>query len=320
MRKNYYPLYTAGKLDKQSESILRQIEESNGKPLIMQTVQEARDSFLEKSWLGTPPKNINISIKEIDGGGRTIPTHIYTPEGNGPFPVLIFYHGGGFVMGSLEEFDPVCSFFSDGASCIVVSVGYRLAPEFKHPAAVEDVASSLEWIASNAQEIKGDPNRIAVAGDSAGGNLAVVASTMAREKRIKLLYQVLICPWLRLDSFERDSYKYFGEGLWLSEKNIRWYRNRYIQNEEQSRSYLVSPGLLPDLTGLPPTLIIGAEFDVLCDEGKQFAVRLKNAGIPVEYWCCEGMLHDFVILPEKFDKADEAIAKTCESLKEAFNI
>lgn len=319
MTKNYYPLYTDGKLDKQSESILRQIEKANGKPLVMQSVQEARNSFLEKSWLGTSPQSVNIRITEIEGNGGAIPLHIYTPAGDGPFPVLLFYHGGGFVLGTLEEFDPLCSSFADGASCIVVSVGYRLAPEFKHPAAVEDAVSALVWLAANARKINGDPNRIAVAGDSAGGNLAVVASIIAREKRIKLLYQVLVCPWLRLDSFERDSYKYFGEGLWLSEKNIYWYRNHYIQNEEQSRSYMVSPGLLPDLTGLPPTLIIGAEFDVLCDEGKQFAVRLKNDGIPVEYSCYDGMLHDFAILPGKFDKAGEAITKICKSLKKVFN-
>lgn len=319
MTKNYYPLYSGGKLDPQSEAILKQIEESNSKPLVLQTIQEARDGFLEKSWLGTVPESVNISTIEIEGKGGKIPLRIYTPEGSGPFPVLLFFHGGGFVLGNLMEFDPLCSSFSEGAACVVVSVGYRLAPEFKHPAAVEDTESALEWIAANASKINGDAKRIAVGGDSAGGNLAAAATIMAREKGIELVYQVLICPWLRLDSFGRDSYKYFGEGLWLSKRNIYWYRNHYIQNEEQSGGYMVSPGLLPGLSGLPPAIIIAAEFDVLCDEGKEYSDRLKEAGIPVEYVRYDGMLHDFIILPVLFDKAGEAIKKVCGSLKETFN-
>lgn len=318
MKKNYYPLYAGGRLDEQSEEVLKLIERANGKPLIFQSMQEARDGFLERSWLGQTAENINISVTEIDGKGGKIPLRVYTPAGEGPFPVLLFYHGGGFALGFLEEFDPFCSQIAEGAKCVVVSVGYRLAPECKHPAAVEDAISALEWIAVNAGKVKGDSKRIAVAGDSAGGNLSAVATFTAREKGIKLIYQVLICPWLFSDSFERDSYTYFGEGLWLSTKSMRWYKNHYLQNEEQAASYLVSPGLIEDVSGLPPALIVAAEFDVLHDEGLEYANRLKGAGIQVKYSCYNGMLHDFVILPGIFDKAKVAIKEICQTLKQVF--
>jgi len=318
MTKNYYPLYAGGRLDEQSQTILEQIEKANGKPLIFQSIKEAREGFLDKAWLGPVADNVKISLTEIEDKGGMIPLHVYTPAGEGPFPVLLFFHGGGFVCGSLEEFDPFCSQLAIGAKCVVVSVGYRLAPEHKHPAAVEDAITALEWIAANADKVNGDKTRVAVGGDSAGGNLSVILTIIAREKGIKLVYQVLICPWLFADSFTRDSYNYFGEGLWLSTKTMRWYKNHYLQNEEQAKSYLVSPGLIEDVKGFPPALVLTAEFDVLHDEGEEYANRLKEAGIQVKYNCYEGMLHDFVILPGKFDRAKLAINEICDSLKEAF--
>ncbi len=318
MTKNYYPLYAEGRLDEQTQTVLEQIEKANGKPLIFQTIKEARDGFLDKFWLGDAAESININLLEIEGGGGKIPLRVYTPLGEGPFSILLFFHGGGFVLGSLEEFDPFCSQIAAGANCVVVSVGYRLAPEHKHPAAVEDAISALEWISANADKVNGDPQRIAVGGDSAGGNLSAVLTIIAREKGIKLICQVLICPWLFSDSFNRDSYNYFGEGLWLSTKNMRWYKNHYLQNDEQAKSYLVSPGLIEDVTGFPPALVLTAEFDVLHDEGEEYANRLKEAGIQVKYFCYEGMLHDFVILPGKFDRAKLAIKEICDSLKEEY--
>lgn len=320
MSKNYYPLYAGGKLDDQAQTVLEQIEKANGKPLIFQSIKEAREQFLSQSWLGPVAENVNISLREIEGTEGKIPLHVYTPAGEGPFPVLLFFHGGGFVLGSLEEFDPVCSHMAEGAKCVVVSVGYRLAPEWKHPAQVEDAITVLEWMAVNAEKVNGDKTRIAVGGDSAGGNLSAVLTNVAREKGIKLIYQVLVCPWFYADSFERDSYNYFGDGLWLSTKSMRWYKNNYLQNDEQAKSVLVSPGLIEDVTGFPPALVLTAEFDVLHDEGEEYAERLKEAGIPVQYSCYNGMLHDFVILPGKFEKANLAIKEICEALRKAFGI
>ncbi len=319
MLKNLYPLYPYGKLDVQSEAILQEIAESNGKPLASLTPQEARECFLENSWLGAPDKSIQIKNIYIDNSDSSIPLRIYTPEGKAPFPILLFFHGGGFVLGTLDEFDSFCTFLASGASCIVVSVGYRLAPENKHPAAVEDAQTALNWIAVNASKIQSDVSRIAVAGDSAGANLAAVASLIARDKSFPtLLCQILICPWLNLSSTETNSYKYFGNGLWLSTTNIHWYRDHYLKNNDQAKTYLASPLLAEKLSGLPFTLIITAEYDVLRDEGESYANRLEEASVVVKYTNYKGMLHDFVTLPGLFNKAKEAINEICSTLRMIF--
>ncbi|UCE18515.1 MAG: alpha/beta hydrolase [Gemmatimonadota bacterium] len=222
-------------------------------------------------------------------------------------------------MGTLDEFDPFCTFLASGASCAVVSVDYRLAPEYKHPAAVEDAVTVVRWIFENAENIQGDPARIAIAGDSAGGNLAAVSSILARDQSFSsLIFQVLICPWLNLSSFATESYHYFGDGLWLSAANMKWYRNHYLQNKGQAMSPSVSPILADDLGGLPPAFVITAEFDVLRDEGEAYAHRLREKGIPVLCTRYEGMLHDFVILPGIFDRAQDAIDEICQALQVAF--
>lgn len=318
MSNKFYPMYTAGRLDPQSETVLEQIEKAKGKPLTEQTIEEARAGFLVKGWLGGIAGNVSMREIEIEGKGGKIPCHVHTPKGSGPFPVLLFFHGGGFVVGALDEFDPLCSQLSAGAECVVVSVGYRLAPEHKHPAQVEDAESALDWIVNNAAEINSDSSRIAVAGDSAGGNLSAVISIVAKEKGIKLVHQILICPWLNLNSFDNASYKNFGNGLWLSTESIHWYINHYLKEKSQSGSNRVSPGLLLDVTGMPPALLITAEFDVLCSEGEEYSRKLINAGVPVKYSMYKGMLHDFVILPGLFDKSVEAVKEICETLKEAF--
>lgn len=319
MSKQFYPLYQQGQLDPQTEGLLRKIAMGKGKPVSTLSVEEARDSFLERSWLGIPNRNVQIKKCLIENSSNNIPIHIYTPEGDGPFPILMFFHGGGFVLGRLDEFDSFCTYLADGSSCIVISVGYRLAPEHKYPAAVEDASAVLEWVGKNADGFHGDISRIAVAGDSCGANLAAVSSMIARDKGFpSITFQVLICPWLNLLSFETDSYNYFGDGLWLSKAGIIWYRDHYLQNIEQAKCDFVSPIFSKNLKGLPPALIITAEFDVLRDEGQAYADLLRNKGIDVQYSCYKGMLHDFVTLPGLFNKANVAIDEICASLKKVF--
>lgn len=320
MKNNFYPLYGQGVLDPQAEEVLRLIEKAGGVPLTAQTLQEARANFLEKAWIGEADKSIRIKNKIVDNSARQVPLRVYTPEGNGSFPILIFFHGGGFVLGALDEFDPFCSMIAAKSSCIVVSVGYSLAPENKYPAAVNDAISAYNWICLNASEIQGDAARIAVAGDSAGGNLAVVTSMTARKSHFPpLLCQILICPWIDLSSTDTNSYKCFGEGLWLSTANICWYRNHYLQSAGEASNELVSPLLAKNITGLPPTLIIAAEYDVLVDEGNAYAKCLIGEDVPVKYSLYYGMLHDFVVLPGLFDKAKDAINEICAELKSVFN-
>ncbi len=318
MKKDFYPAYAAGRLHRQSYAILDQIDRNKYKPLIQMPVDEAREAFLETAWMGKPDADVIVSKTETESGGCKIPLWIYTPHGEGPHPIVLYFHGGGFVLGKLEEFNSFCTFLSKGTGAIVVSAGYRLAPEYKHPAQVEDAEAALNWILANGGKVNADLNRIAVAGDSAGGNLSAVLAIMARERNIRLSAQVLICPWLNLNSLERESYRLFGQGLWLSTEGIKWYRNHYLQNLSQAGSYKVSPGLLLDVTGLPPALIIAAEYDVLKDEAEEYYRKLKSAGVPVKYSVYEGMLHDFVTLPGLFDKAEEGIDEICSWLNNVF--
>lgn len=320
MPSKFYPLYHQGELDPQSESILELIANSNGAPLVTQTPEEARKSFLEKEWLGEYVEKITRTNFVTDEEHGKVPVRIYKPEGEEVLPIVVFFHGGGFVLGNLDEFDPFCSFIASGAGCIVASVDYRLAPEHKHPTAVEDAFNALAWIAENAAKFNGDAKRIAVAGDSAGANLSLVSAIAAYKKGApELCYMALICPWVNLSSTTTDSYRYFGKGLWLSTENIGWYRNHYLQNIEQAKSPMVSPLLAESLKGLPPALVLTAEFDVLRDEGKALADRLEQDGVQVIYTCYKGMLHDFVSVPGLFDKAKEAIDEICVSIKNAFN-
>lgn len=321
MSNNFYPAYNQGDLDAQSEKILTQIAESNGTPLVLQTPQQARECFLEKSWLGAAKGDVQIKNVIAGNSASPVPLRIYTSGKEGALPIVLFFHGGGFVLGTLDEFEEFCKYIAIGSSCIVVSVDYRLAPEHKYPAAVEDANTAVNWVQENSSSINGDSTRIAVMGDSAGANLSIAATFYAREKGTpKIIKQVLICPWVDMALTETESYTYFGKGLWLSTENMHWYRDHYLQNIEQSKSTMASPIFIDYLSDLPPALIITAEFDVLRSEGEEYASKLERAGVEVKCSRYNGMLHDFVTLPGLFDKALDAINEICSELNKVFNV
>lgn len=319
-KKNWYPLYTKGKLDTQSEDILKQIKEMNAVPLSSLTPNQARKHPFESSWIGSPLENVNVKDLRLSSPNDHIPLRVYTPDGTGPYPIIVFFHGGGFVLGTLDEFDPFCMYLATGASCVVVSVDYRLAPEHKFPAAIEDSVTAVDWIADHSKEFNGDPERISVVGDSAGANLATIVTINARDKGFpNIIYQVLICPWVDSSSFNTDSFRFFGNGLWLSKANICWYRNHYLEDLKQATHPFVSPVLIENLQNLPPALVITAEFDVLRDQGEIYAHLLQNASVPVQCTQYKGMLHDFVVLPGLFDQAKKAIEEISTTLIKVFN-
>jgi acetyl esterase len=321
MSANYYPQYTQGELAPQAQVFLTRILEANRPLIYTLTPPQARNAM----WPGlrnlqTDPEAVAaVEDRAILGPGGDIPIRVYTPAGRGPFPITVYFHGGGWVMWEIDVTDNLCRSLTNGASCVVVSVGYRLAPEHKHPAAIEDAYRAVEWVATNAEGLNGTTDRIAVAGDSAGGNLAAVVAQMARDQgRPGLVFQLLICPVTNLASLNTDSYCYFGDGLWLPKAMVQWGIDNYLENESQAQSPYVSPLLATDLSNLPPALVLTAEFDVLRDEGEAYARRLQEAGTPASYSQHPGMLHDFLLLTAVFPQANDAIAEAAAALRQAF--
>jgi acetyl esterase len=312
---------TKGMLDPQIKEFLREMAQQGITPLSTLTAKQAREMknpvFIN---LGGPPEPVEkIENRTIPGLAGEIPIRIYHPQGSGPFPILVYFHGGGWVICNLDTHDSLCSSLANGASCIVVSVDYRLAPEYKFPAAVDDAYAATRWASENTETFNGDPNRIAVGGDSAGGNLAAVVSFMARDNGSPALrYQLLIYPVTDLSSFDTRSYREHGEEYILTKDSMEYYRGHYIKSEADALDPYASPLLAQDLSGLPPALVITAEFDVLTDESKAFANRLRQAGISVTYSCYEGMIHPFLSLAGVVDRARDGVSEATTALKSAF--
>lgn len=251
--------------------------------------------------------------------GRDLPVRIYTPEGDGPFPVLIFYHGGGWVTGDLDSHDSICRSLTNLVPCKVISVEYRLAPEHKFPAAVDDAYDSLNWIAGHATDFTIDPSRIVVGGDSAGGNLATVACIMAKERKTPhVIYQLLLYPSTGYVE-EPPSIRENGEGYLLTTEIMEWFRNHYFRTEEDANNPYVSPILYKDLSGLPSSFIATAQYDPLRDVGKAYALKLKESGVAVVYKNYEGLIHGFANFHTFVPEAQQALNECAEQLRQVFN-
>jgi acetyl esterase len=265
-----------------------------------------------------PPAVAHVEDRRIPGPAGSIPTRIYTPSGNGPFPVLVYYHGGGFVIGDLESHDGVCRQLTNGAGCVTVAVDYRLAPEAKFPAAVDDCYAATRWVSEHAAQLNADPNRLAVGGDSAGGNLAAVISTMARDRKTpKIVFQLLIYPATDI-TCAAPSHKTNTEYI-LTPADIRWFMGHYLRSDDDRRNPLASPLFTASFKGLPPAMIITAEFDPLRDEGEDYGRKLREAGVPVQVSRYEGMVHGFISMSDMIDKGKAGIAEAAAALKTAFS-
>ena len=242
---------------------------------------------------GEPPVVARAEDLAIALPGRTLPARLYVPEGAAsPAPLTVFYHGGGWVIGTLETHDATCRALARASGSAILSVSYRLAPEHPYPAPVDDCYDALVWAAANAADLGCDPARLAVAGDSAGGNLSAAVSIMARDRSGPALrHQLLIYP-VTDDDFSLPSYAENGGGdRFLSNEMMRWFWDLYLGSAADAP--LARVGRTPDLSNLPAATVITAEFDPLRDEGMAYATRLEQAGVPVDAAIAPGMIHGF---------------------------
>ena len=306
-------------LDPQARALLDRVA-ARGLPPIWDTpLEEARAMMQTLCRLAGPPEPVaNVEDRVILGPSGEIPIRIYTPTGAGPFPLLVFFHGGGFVLGDLDSMDAPCRALANRAGCLVVSVDYRLAPEHQFPTAPEDCYAAVCWVAENAASLNGDPRRIAVGGDSAGGNLAAVVALMARDRGgPPLVFQLLIYPATNHD-FTTASYLENAEGYSLTTADSRWFWSQYLRHEDDARNPYASPLRAPDLSGLPPALVITAEYDPLRDEGEAYAARLREAGLAAETKRYDGMIHGFFQMGGVLAQGKQALEDAAQALRVAF--
>lgn len=304
-------------LDPQAQEVLDQLAALGLPATHTISPQEARVNRLSRP-MATGPGVAKVEDRTIPSGSAQVPVRIYTPEGSGPFPALAWFHGGGWVVGNLETADATARHLTVEADCVVVSVDYRLAPEAKFPAAADDCYAATQWIAQHASGINVDPSRIAVGGDSAGGNLAAVVCLMAKDRGgPSITSQILVYPVTARD-FGTGSYRDNGSGYGLTLDTMNWYWNHYLANEADAANPYAAPLQAKDLAGLPPALVITAEFDPLRDEGKAYAERLQAGGVTAIYSCYDGMIHGFFGMSAVVDKGKQAIAEAAGALKRAF--
>jgi acetyl esterase len=279
---------------------------------------EAADLLLEQEQV-IPEPVARVENKAFASSGTRIPIRVYTPDGADPFPIVVYFHGGGWVLCNLDTHDQICRSVANGAGCVVVAVDYRLAPEHRFPAAPEDCYAATQWVAERIEQLNGDTTHLAVAGDSAGGNLAAVVAQMARDRGGPAVsFQCLLYPItdLRMAS---ASYVENANAPFLTRDDMIWFRSHYLRDAQDITNPLASPVLAEDLRGLPPAMVVTAEYDPLRDEGEVYGERLQAAGGKVIVRRQDGLPHGFLGLDRVSDRARQAKVSTILALRHALH-
>jgi acetyl esterase len=283
-------------LDPDAERVLEMVRASGRPPYETLSPAEARALFLAgREALALDPAPVAM-VRDITGPGG-VSLRLYRGAGTDAaamLPALVYFHGGGWVIGDLDSHDSVCRHIANAASCTIISVDYRLAPEHKFPAAVEDCFAAASWVAAEAATLAIDRERIAVGGDSAGSNLAAVVSLLARDRGApRLRYQILAYPAVEA-SMSHPSIARFAEGFLLTRASMKWFYDCYLRGPADVEDWRASPLRAADLSGVPPALVLTAGFDPLCDEGESYARRLQDHGVAVDHRHYPDQIHGFL--------------------------
>ena len=291
---------------------------ANDVPIETVTPELMRSMYAAISGLGSKPDMASVADRSCPGHACDVPVRVYVPvDEPGPRPVLVYFHGGGWVIGDIESHDSTVRKLAAASGVTVVSVDYRLAPEDPFPAAVDDCLAAVRWVVDNAGDLDVDPSRLAVGGDSAGGNLAAVAARRLRDDGVPVAFQLLVYP-VTDGTMGLPSYDENAEGYFLTRDTMAWFWNHYVGGEHRTNP-LASPLHAPDeaLVGLPPALVITAEFDPLRDEGEAYGARLAGAGVATMTTRYDGVIHGFFSMSDMIPEGEAAIDEAAAALRSA---
>lgn len=306
-------------LDPQTQAVIDAMVAQGIPPVQTLTPPQAREAYLQRRAL-TQPDGVNVGeIRNlrIPGPAGELPVRLYRPASGDTLPLLMYFHGGGFVIGNIETHDSLCRQLCHASGVAVLSVDYRLAPEHVFPAAADDCVAATRWAHANATQLDIDPSRIAVGGDSAGGQLAaVVALTLREDPAIRLTFQLLIYPCTDA-LMQGDSMTTNGTGYLLTREGMAYYYNHYLPDAAMRGDWRASPLRAPDLSQLPPAFVLTAGFDPLRDDGKSYADALSKAGVKSQYVCFERQVHGFLPMGKLIDEAALGIATCAAALRQA---
>ena len=312
----------ASEPDPEVQVLLEMMDQNDAPPTHALTPEGAREQFDELTEQAPTEDVASMQDITIEGPGGDLSLRLYRPETDqeGSLPVLVFLHGGGFVIGNLDTHDNICCALANRAECLVVSVEYRLAPEHPFPAALEDTYAALKWVHEHIDAMGGDSDRIALGGDSAGGNLTAGATLLSEDRNgPDVIHQLLIYPAVNAaEVYQMESYEENANGYFLEAADMLWFDEKYVQDDIHARNEYAWPLLARDLSGVPSATVVTAGFDPLRDEGIEYAERLDRADVAVEHHHYEGMIHGFVSMTGMISQADDALDTLADDLRTAF--